>query len=103
MDLLHPQPPAVAVIDPRFCQGCGPVLLPAPCRPSAFGKGIVPWNQPGVPAAEPACSCAPTMPRGGLPWRGPTLSRRTGPLGQPLPGRFHRKTPCALRHTVFLV
>ena len=94
MDLLHPQPPAVAVIDPRLCQGCGACAAACPMQAIRLREGYCAVEPTWCAGCGACVRCAPTMPRGGLPWRGPTLSRRTGPLGQPLPGRFQKNTVC---------
>lgn len=39
MDLLHPQPPAVAVIDPQLCQGCGACAAACPMQAIRFWEG----------------------------------------------------------------
>ena len=39
MDLLHPQPPAVAVIDPRLCQGCGACAAACPMQAIRLREG----------------------------------------------------------------
>ena len=101
MDLLHPQPPAVAVIDPRLCQGCG-ACLACPMQAIRLREGYC-AVEPTWCAGHGACVrlVPPTMPRGGLPWRGPTPEQKDrAPWGNP-PRTLPQKTPCALRHTVF--
>ena len=39
MDLLHPQPPTVAVIDPRLCQGCGACAAACPMQAIRLREG----------------------------------------------------------------